>query len=414
MRPLEYKEGEDVVKDIKEEFKTAYATMDKKTEDMAQVIALVKEGKAEKKDVTDLTNTLEGIKADFKSMTERAEKADELLAKLSRPGANLEGEAKSLADIIRARPDYEAQAKAFSAARKDARFTFDLNGEIETKAITSGAASAGKLIFPERRPGIIEQQYRPLSIRDLIPATGISTNSVEWVQERLFTNNAAPVAEGTLKPESDITFEQKTGTVKTIAHFMTASLQVLADAAGLASMLENRGRLGYRLGEEDQLLLGDGTGQNLTGLYTNAPAFVATGIPGGVAANLVDRVRWAKLQVRKGFYSADSVVLNPEDWAKIELLKDADGAYLYSSAFTGAPQRFWGMRVVESDVMPVGNFMLGAFGLAAEIRDRQSITVDVSTEDRDNFVKNMSTIRIEGRLMLNILRPSAFLKGAVA
>lgn len=280
--------------------------------------------------------------------------------------------------------------------------------EREFKTITSAANSAGVLIQTERRPGIIEKPLRPLSIRDILPSRSTGSNAIEFVRENVFTNNAAPVAEGALKPSSDLTFALTTVNVRTLAHVMKASLQVLDDAAGLASYAINRGRGGLLLKEEDQLLTGDGTGQNLTGLVPNATAFVHTGIPNGNASQQVDRIRWAALQVRKNFFAADTVVLNPHDWAVIELLKDTQGNYLYSAFTSGTTPRLWGMTVVESDAIAQGSFLCGNFSLAAEIADRQGVTVDISTENEDDFVKNMATIRVESRLALQIFRPAAF------
>ncbi|KMO25775.1 hypothetical protein VQ02_34365, partial [Methylobacterium variabile] len=160
----------------------------------------------------------------------------------------------------------------------------------------------------------------------------------------------------------------------------------------------------------NELLLGAGTTGHLHGIYTQRTAYSATGIP--TAPKRVDHIRWAKLQVRKSFFPATAVVLNPEDWAAIELMKDTQGAYLHAAVTTGAEPRLWGLRVVESDAMAVGTFMVGAFALAAKIWDREQANVQISSEDRDNFVKNMLTLRGEERLALTVTRPTAFVGGA--
>lgn len=129
----------------------------------------------------------------------------------------------------------------------------------------------------------------------------------------------------------------------------------------------------------------------------------------------LDVEQWFRLLTREGKAAAGfgtAVVLNPEDWAAIELLKDTQGAYLHAAVTTGAEPRLWGMRVVESDALPVGSFMVGAFALAAKIWDREVANVQISSEDRDNFVRNMLTLRGEERLALTVTRPSAFVGGA--
>lgn len=398
----EYKDQSDVIDQIKGEVKSTYLALDKKTSDLAEVVQEIKSRTAEKKDITDIANTLKGLEEEVKKAAEHADRVDGLLAKLNRP--NPEGaEAKSLERLI-------SEHANFKTVQENGRGKLTFQGA-EAKAVTSAANSAGVTIARERQSGILEKQYRPLSIRDILASSSISSNSTEYVKELLFTNNAALVAEGAQKPESDITFELATGVVRTIAHFAKASNQVLDDSTGLASFIENRLSLGLKLKEEDQLLLGDGTGQNLTGLIPNATAFSATGIPAGAAATALDRIRWAKLQVRQAFYAASAVVLNPLDWAKFELMKDAENRYLISAFASGAQPRLWGLNVVESDAIAAGSFLVGAFNVAAEIRDRQQVTIDVSSEDTDNFQKNMQTIRVEERLMLNIYRPTSFVAG---
>jgi HK97 family phage major capsid protein len=404
MRTLEYKSGETVVDEIKAEVKQTYLDLDKKTSNLGDAVAELKKRIDSGADLEAITNNVKELEAGVKSAAERADKVDQLLAKFNRPG-NGEGEVKSVEELVTQHARFEElKSRGFGKLHFEGA---------EAKAVTSAANSAGVTVARERQAGIIEREYRPLSIRDILPSSSISSNSTEFVKELLFTNNAAPVAEGAQKPESDLTFELATGVVRTLAHFAKASNQILDDSAGLASFIQNRLTLGLKIKEEDQILLGDGTGQNLTGIVPAATAYVNTGIPGGAGATSVDKIRWAKLQVRKSFYAASAVVLNPEDWAKIELLKDTQNSYLFSAFTGGAAPRLWGLNVVESDAIAAGQFLLGAFNVAAEIRDRDQVTIDVSTEDADNFQKNMTTIRVEERLMVNIYRPTSFVYGAL-
>ena len=403
MRIMEYKDGEQaVLEQVKQEVKSTYLELDSKTSKLAEAVDELKKRGVDKDDLTDITNTVKGLEAEVKSAAERADRVDELLKRLNRPSGDA-AEVKSVAELI----DKHAR---FEEVKRLGRGKLHFEGQ-EAKTITSAGNSAGVTVRAERRAGVIEKPLRPLSIRDILSSSAISENSVEYVRENTFTNNAAMVAEGALKPESDLSFDLATGNVRTIAHWALASNQILADSAGLASFIENRLSQGLKIREEDQLLLGDGTGQNLTGLIPNATAYVNTNIPTGGSSTRVDKIRWAKLQVRKAFYAASAVVLNPEDWANIELLKSSENAYLFSAFASGADPRLWGLQVVESDAIPAGQFLVGAFNVAAEIRDRQQVTIDISTEDSDNFRRNMTTIRVEERLMLNIYRPASFVHG---
>jgi HK97 family phage major capsid protein len=237
-----------------------------------------------------------------------------------------------------------------------------------------------------------------------------SSNAIEYVKETGFQNMAAPVAELAPKPQSDLSFDLLTTPVRTIAHWFHASKQVLDDIPLLQSYIDGRARYGLALVEEAQILAGDGTGQNLLGLIPQATTFdFATYAKTGDTK--IDRIRRAILQVRVALYRATAVVMNPIDWADIETLKDENGNYVVGDPRGAVEKRLWGLPVVDSDAIAAGKFLVGAFNMAAQIFDREDANVQVSTEDRDNFIKNAVTIRAEERLALAVTRPESFVFG---
>lgn len=280
------------------------------------------------------------------------------------------------------------------------------------KSLGSDTASAGSLIQPMQVPGIIMPGLRRLTIRDLLAQGRISSNSLEYVREELFTNNAASVAEKALKPESDITFSKQTANVKTVAHWIQASRQVMDDAPMLQSYVNNRLMYGLALEEERQLLNGDGSGDDLEGINHVATAYdTALNDTGDTRADIIAH---AIYQVTESEFSASGIVLNPRDWHSIALLKDNEGRYIF-----GGPQAFttnimWGLPVVPTRAQAQGTFTVGGFDMASQVWDRMDATIEVSREDRDNFVKNMLTILCEERLALAHYRPKALIKGSFA
>ena len=278
------------------------------------------------------------------------------------------------------------------------------------KAITSLPGSGGAGIWSERLPGVVEEPLRPLSIRDLLDVGTTSSNLIEWIKELLFTNNADVVSEGAQKPESNITYEREDVPVRTIAHWIHATRQVLADFPQLQTLINGRLTYGLKIVEENQILLGDGTGENILGLIPQATAY-NNGLnrPGDT---FIDVIRHAILQVRLSFYPATGIVLTPTDWHNIELTKDNENRYLMANPAGVLPAMLWGRPVVESDAMPNDQFLVGAFRLAATLFDREQASIAVSTEDRDNIIKNMVTILVEERLALAVARPAAFVHGS--
>lgn len=276
-------------------------------------------------------------------------------------------------------------------------------------SLTSGGGAAGDLIVPQRNPGIIRQPDRAMTIRDLLSVGRTTSNSIEFVQETGFTNNAAPVAEGAQKPESSLEFTLQTTPVRTIAHWIQASKQILQDVPALQSYIDTRMRFGLEIEEEDQILSGDGTGQNLLGLIPQATPFDTDRVRAGDTR--IDVVRRAMTQVRLAEYRADAIVLHPSDWEEIELTKTDDGAYVWANPRGLLGPTLWGLPVIDTTAVEEGEFLVGNFQMAAMLWDREESVVDISTEDRDNFIKNMVTIRAEERLALEVSRPEALIYG---
>jgi HK97 family phage major capsid protein len=290
---------------------------------------------------------------------------------------------------------------------------------IELKDIMSGSGSwgtgaslANALTVPDRQPFVAPAQ-RQLVVRDLITPGTTTSNAIEYPVETTNPANtgAAVVSEGARKPTTNITFDLKSVPVRTIAHWMKASRQIMDDVPQLQSYIDGRLRYGLGYVEETELLYGDGTGQHLLGIVPQASAYSAAFTP----ANLqnIDTLRLASLQATLAFYPATGYVLHPTDWAKIELTKDLQARYIVGDPQNSITPRLWNLPVVQTTAMQVTHFLTGAFRLGAQIFDRMSMEVLVSTENEDDFVRNMITIRAEERLALAVYRPQAFIYGTM-
>lgn len=336
------------------------------------------------------------------TMNEAKSRMDEIEQKLARRGE--EGEVASSAGE---RFVEDEGFKAFAGqTRPRGRHIVEVKDI--TSLTTDAAGSVGSLVRPQRVSGT-ELPQRRMTIRALLAQGQTNSSSIEYDKEKVFTNNAAPVAEGATKPQSEIQYEDATAPVRTIAHWMRASVQILADAPGLRSIIDQRLRYGLAFQEEVQLLTGSGSGQNISGLITNATAYSA---PGSLSASTpVDVIRLMILQVALAEFPANGIVMNPIDMAAIELMKDTAGGYIIGDPQGTIQKRLWSLPVVETQAVTVDKALVGAFDLAAQIFDRQDATVEVSTEDQDNFVKNKVTIRAEERLALAIYRPAALVYG---
>ena len=256
----------------------------------------------------------------------------------------------------------------------------DKDGDIleQIKMITNADASAGDTIDYMRVPGIFGPGQRNLIVRDLFPIGTTTSDTVRYVVEATVTDNAQSQADqGDTKGESDFTFNATDAPVVTIAHFVVVSTQVLDDAAMMQSYLDGRMRYLLLLEEESQILNGDGTSGSLNGVITQASAYnpgLATQL-GVSAVQDVDILRVAMLQVVQAEYPPTAHVLNPFNWAAIELLKDTQERYLLAAPQNSTQPRLWGLPVAVSLSMPQGEFLTGSFALGGQIWDRMSAAV---------------------------------------
>ncbi|KOX49928.1 capsid protein [Streptomyces purpurogeneiscleroticus] len=336
-------------------------------------------------------------------------RVSDLEQKMARRGSREGGEEqKSVGQIVA-----ESEEVKAAGARGD---NWKGSLAVEVKTITSasatGTSATTALVQADRVTGTSLPQ-RPLTIRALLQPGRTNSAIIEYARQTVRSLNAATVAENpsAAKPQSDIQWDITNTKVATIAHWIPASKQILADAPQLQSEIDGELRYGLGFAEEQQLLLGDGTGTNLLGLMPQATAYVA---PSGVTVageTRLDRLRLAMLQATLALYPATGHVLNPTDWAAIELTKDSQGRYIWANPAGLVGPTLWGLPVAVSLAMPQNNFLTGALAYAAQIFDREDAHVLISTEDRDNFVKNMVTLLAEERLALVVRRPQALIKG---
>lgn len=340
--------------------------------------------------------------------TEVCDRIDSLEQKLERRGSD-EQPAKSLGQMF----TENEEVKAFLASNSRGRVSMPIKAIIS--ALTTNAnGSAGDLIVPQRLPGVIGPALRQLHMRDLIAPGRTDSNAIQYVKETGFTNSAATVSEtsGPTKPQSEIIFDLMTSNVTTIAHFVLATRQILSDVPQLQSYIDGRLRYGLAYVEDNQILNGAGTGTDLNGIYTQATAFTqaAVGVP-VMTATKIDVLRLAILQAFLAELAPDGIVLNPTDWALIELEKDTTGRHIIGNPKQEGTPSLWGKPVVETQAMTVDKFLVGAFQMGAQLFDREEANVMVSTEDSDNFRKNLVTILAEQREALAVYRTEAFIKG---
>jgi HK97 family phage major capsid protein len=286
-----------------------------------------------------------------------------------------------------------------------------VNIPMSRKALLGSTATGGVLNYPGMQLPMVGALVRRLTVRDLMPQGRTDKPVVFYPREVSASGGPTIVAEGAAKPEWNFVMENITAAVPTIAHWTQISLQMLDDVPFLRSYIEGRMLYQLKLVEEDQFLNGSGAGGNMEGLVTAATPYAE---PAGVAVTNetpIDRLRLMMLQIELAYAYATGVVLDPVSWANIELQKTTQNQYLFTNPQGTATGRIWGRDVVSTQAMTAGEALVGDFSTHAQVLDRQDANVAISFEDRDNFIKNLATIRVEERSLVLVYRPQAFVTG---
>jgi HK97 family phage major capsid protein len=342
----------------------------------------------------------------------------EIEKRMNRPGFGGEEQYKSIGQQY---VDSEAYAHAKSIGRGN-----NVPVDMQRKDITSAAASAGALTDQFRNPNIYVNPQRPLFIRQLVNRQPVSDSAVEIMRENVFTNNAGPQFDnaGTPKNElvaknkSDVTFSLQTVPVRTVAHYMVASRQVLADAPRLRNYIDNRLTYGLNLEFDAQMLYGTGASEDFTGLFVDAGISDIGGIASGTTADdlagaMIDHIRAAITQCQiNEFYNVNGLILNPQDWETIETAKGDDKHYIWVTVPNGGETRLWRVPVIVTNAVTQGDFLLGDWTMGATLYERESMSVRVADQHGELFVKNGIVILGEERAAFGVELPKAFTKGS--
>lgn len=258
----------------------------------------------------------------------------------------------------------------------------------------------------------------PLVLRDLISKRTTQSDVVEFVQQTAKVTQAATVAEanvttyaGTtgqvsgIKPEGAMAFKKVQETVKTIAVWVPATKRALSDVGQMRGIIDQELRADLDEELEDQLLNGDGSGENMTGILNTSGILTQAW-----DTDLFTTTRKALTTLRTtGKTIATAWVVNPTDMETIDLLKDGENRYYYGGPLREGPRTLWGKPVVESETKAQGTALLGNFEKAV-LWDRERATLQVSDSHEDFFIRNMVAFLAEMRAAFGVLRPSAFIE----
>lgn len=275
-----------------------------------------------------------------------------------------------------------------------------------------------------QRMPMVDPTIRPeLSLMDLVSKGRVDSNSLQYVQVVSITRNAAlqpentgtapdatpgeDVVPDTLKPISEMTTKLETATVFGYADGYEVTTQLLSDASAFATFMDNELRYSIRNVQEDYLLNGSGSNGEPRGiLNTSGLQGVSYDASGAQPVrNLVEKAREAMRKVQEAGGATTAILLHPEDNEAIDLMKDANGNYIFGGPAAIGAQTLWGRPRVVSEKIDKGTVLLGDFTQVAYL-DRDGISIEAFNQHKDFAQRNLVYVRAEARGLQVIWRPA--------
>jgi HK97 family phage major capsid protein len=369
------------------------------------------------------------ISEELKQKIEAVQKqADAIDAKLAAVGSAAEDEGESFEEQMRNDASVQRLLKdkrgnaVINFSGKTARTLFQRKTTITDAAVgtaTSGVLQIGRL------PDITREPLQVLTIRDLLTASPTTFQVIDFVKVLSPMAVGSPVPEASTKPENAVTFTTVSERIKTIATWIPASRQVLDDFAELMTFIRTCMPYYVNLEEELQILSGDNVGEDLHGIIPQASAFNTSELDPVKGWNNIDIVGRAIQQITAAKELPPTfIVLHPTDWWNIRLTKDGFGRYILGDPQQGSlagvgfgiqnpTQNIFGLAAVPTTSITQGTFLVGTGSpIAAEIRDKMEMQIDISTEHSTFFTQNLIAIRAEKRMAIITRRPGSFVTGS--
>tara|TARA_R110000765_G_C18899916_1_gene603916 strand:+ start:73 stop:1320 length:1248 start_codon:yes stop_codon:yes gene_type:complete len=382
--------SKDEYEKLASQLKTRLATLDELIEKKQKLLA-------ENKDDTETRDAIAELQKSAESVNELSARFTEFEQTMVRGVQDGELDANTIGGLISRNEGLSNEIKAI----KQARGKVQIDGVSARNTIMiSGIDNAVNI----NNAKMVPTAENPLTIVNMINWIPTTADLIPYVRETAVSFMADIVPESELKPESTLEFGTDSLEVDVIAHWVRVSKQVLDDAPALAAYIEGRMSYGLRLKLEYLVINGDT--KSFKGLMKAGNSLTVV-----AADNAIDTISTAKAKAYANFLPPETVILNPQDWAEIEQTKGTDGHYLFGSPGSAVQPILWGLKVMQSPAMPIGKHWTGNITMATEGYLRQDATVELSTEDADNFRKNLVTVRAEMRAAFGVVMPDAAVTG---
>jgi HK97 family phage major capsid protein len=251
---------------------------------------------------------------------------------------------------------------------------------------------------------ILSAQRRPV-VADLIPQDDTMQQFIPYIQETTFTNSAAAVAEGAVKPESALQFTRVVAHMQKVATTLPVTQEQMMFVPQIEALLKNRLGLMVQLEQEREILNGSGTGPEVAGFLNTAGVLTQAQAGDDVFTAVYKAI--TKVRSTVGFADPSGLVIHPNNWLTMRTLKDTTGRFILGNPDEVGPERIWSLPVIPTIAEPAGTALIGDFRTYSHIDNAMGLTIQVGYINND-FTLNIVRLLAELYFAMEVYRPSAF------
>lgn len=296
--------------------------------------------------------------------------------------------------------------KEFSEGKRE-KFTFSIKSikdlNFLAKSTSVGDSLTGDVIEPQRVPELTRDPVRTIFIESIADVTAnMTSDNLSYVEVVNESGAPLPTAELAQIPEKDFEFQEFKAPLKKITVMNKHSVEILKDAPQLVNAIKAWLQEDINIVTDQQLINGNGTGDNLQGVFGVASVLNGTTIGAKRVefANLADVIRVAMTKIAtsgKGKFMANYILLNPEDADELDLIKDENGQYVLPPFKSADGNTIKGARIIENVGIPVGTFLVGDFR-KLHLGTKGGVEIEMTNSDGTDFAKDILAVKLRRRV----------------
>ncbi len=335
---------------------------------------------------------VEAVDAMFKGIADAAKKHTKV---------SDSGEGKASFDLDKVK---KGLSDLYSRNRNSFAFSINSKADLDylAKATSEADSLTGDVIIPQVDPELTRDPVRSIFIESIANVTQMTSNVLAYVE--VVTESGAPLRTDELAtiPQKDWEFQEFKATLKKITVMNKHSVEILQDAPQLVNAIKGWLQEDINIVTDDQLLNGTGIGEEIAGVFSVASVLDsgAVGAKRVEFANLADVIRVAITKIvvaGKGKFTANYVLLNPDDADALDLTKDAEGRYILPPFKSADGSTIKGARIIENVGVPAGKFLVGDFR-KLHVGTKGGVEIEMTNSDGDDFSKDILSVKLRRRV----------------